>query len=64
LAYVTLHVRELDYTVDAIARAGFSVLQRISKIDADVTLPAPIGRVRARYAFVADGNRVELMEQD
>jgi len=65
LAYVTVNVRDLDATFATLEQAGVTILQPVTEFDAGITLPPPIGRVRARYAMVADadGNRVELMEK-
>ena len=65
VSYFTIHVADLAKTVADLERHGATILQPITEFDAGVTLPAPIGRVKARFAMVADadGNKIELMEK-
>ena len=65
VAYITIHVADLAQTVADLERHGATILQPPTEFDAGVTLPDPIGRVRALFAMVADadGNKVELMQR-
>lgn len=65
IAYVTLNVENIDALMDAVKRDGATILTPLSEFDAGVTLPEPVGRVKARYAMLADpeGNRVELLQR-
>ncbi|MDE2463582.1 MAG: VOC family protein [Alphaproteobacteria bacterium] len=65
IAYLTLDIENLDAAMASVLRDGATVITPISEFDAGVTLPEPAGRVRARYAMIADpeGNLVELLER-
>lgn len=65
LTYITLDVQNIDELMDAVKRDGATVLTPVSEFDAGVSLPEPVGRVKARYAMLADaeGNRVELLQR-
>lgn len=65
LAYITLNVENIEELLTALERGGATVLTSLSEFDAGVALPEPVGRVRARYAMIADpeGNRVELLQR-
>jgi predicted enzyme related to lactoylglutathione lyase len=64
-AYVTLNVENIEDVLGALEKGGANILTPLSEFDAGVALPEPVGRVRARYAMVADpeGNRVELLQR-
>lgn len=65
LAYITLNVENIEEVLSVLERGGANVLTPLSEFDAGVDLPEPVGRVRARYAMIADpeGNRVELLQR-
>jgi predicted enzyme related to lactoylglutathione lyase len=65
LAYITLNVENIEDVLGALEKGGANILTPLSEFDAGVALPEPVGRVRARYAMVADpeGNRVELLQR-
>lgn len=65
IAYVTLDVENIEEIMADVKRDGVTVLTPISEFDAGVSLPEPVGRVKARFAMLADaeGNRVELLQR-
>ena len=65
LAYITLNVENIGEVLSVLERGGANILTSLSEFDAGVTLPEPVGRVRAQYAMIADpeGNRVELLQR-
>jgi predicted enzyme related to lactoylglutathione lyase len=65
IAYLTLDIENLDAAMASVQRDAATIVVPISDFDAGVTLPEPAGRVRARYAMIADpeGNLVELLER-
>lgn len=65
IAYLTLDIDNLDAAMASVQRDAATIVVPISDFDAGVTLPEPAGRVRARYAMIADpeGNLVELLER-
>jgi catechol 2,3-dioxygenase-like lactoylglutathione lyase family enzyme len=65
VAYLTINVTNIEAAIETLRRAGTAVITPLSEFDAGVELKPPVGRVRARYAIVADpeGNRVELLQR-
>lgn len=65
LAYITLNVENIVDVLAVLEKGGANILTPLSEFDAGVTLSEPVGRVRARYAMIADpeGNRVELLQR-
>jgi predicted enzyme related to lactoylglutathione lyase len=65
LAYITLNVENIEDVLAVLEKGGANILTPLSEFDAGVTLSEPVGRVRARYAMIADpeGNRVELLQR-
>ncbi len=65
LTYITINVDNIEDVLAAVTKAGATVLTPLSEFDAGVSLPEPVGRMKARYAMLADaeGNRVELLQR-
>ena len=65
VAYLTLEIENLDAAIASVLKEGVTIVMPIAVFDAGITLPEPAGRVRARYAMIADpeGNLVELLER-
>jgi catechol 2,3-dioxygenase-like lactoylglutathione lyase family enzyme len=64
LAYITLTISDLEAAFSRLEAGGATVLARPDIFDGGVTLDAPVGRMRARYALLTDvdGNMIELFE--
>lgn len=63
-AYVTFTVAGVEETFAAARAGGATVIAEPGFFDGGVTLAPPIGRMRARFALLADadGNMIELIE--
>jgi catechol 2,3-dioxygenase-like lactoylglutathione lyase family enzyme len=66
LAYITLTVGDLASVFATLEERGARVLARPGVFVAQADLSPPLGRIRARFALVADGdgNMIELFEYD
>lgn len=64
LAYVTLTLDDVDGTFAALRAKGATILSEPGDFDGGVDLAPPVGRMKARFALVADadGNMIELFE--
>nr|WP_047167517.1 VOC family protein [Sphingomonas sp. Y57] len=64
LSYFTLSLRDLGGTFEKLREKGATVLAEPGLFEGDRELAAPVGRLKARFALVADadGNMVELFE--
>lgn len=65
IAYVTVNVGDIDEVVQRLNEHGVEPAAPVVEFDAGVTLPEPVGRVRARVTLVADpdGNTIELLQR-
>lgn len=63
-AYITLTISDLEATFEQLQQKGVTVLAPPGIFEGERDLKMPIGRIRARYALIADtdGNMVELFE--
>jgi catechol 2,3-dioxygenase-like lactoylglutathione lyase family enzyme len=64
LAYVTLTLTDVDGAFADLKAKGATVLSEPGDFDGGVELAPPIGRMKARFALIADadGNMIELFE--
>tara|TARA_R110000782_G_scaffold184875_1_gene275188 strand:- start:136 stop:561 length:426 start_codon:yes stop_codon:yes gene_type:complete len=63
-AYITLSISDLEAAFERLEEKGVTKLAPPGIFEAERDLAPPIGRIRARYALIADadGNMVELFE--
>lgn len=63
-AYITFSISHLEAVFERLGQKGVATLMPPGIFEAERDLAAPIGRIRARYALIADadGNMVELFE--
>jgi catechol 2,3-dioxygenase-like lactoylglutathione lyase family enzyme len=64
LAYLTLTLADVDGTFADLKAKGVTVLSEPGDFDGGVELAPPVGRMKARFALIADadGNMIELFE--
>jgi catechol 2,3-dioxygenase-like lactoylglutathione lyase family enzyme len=64
LAYLTLTLDDVDSTFAGLKAKGAAILGEPGDFDGGVELAPPVGRMKARFALVADadGNMIELFE--
>ena len=64
LAYLTLTLGDVDGTFADLQAKGVTILSEPGDFDGGVELAPPVGRMKARFALIADadGNMIELFE--
>ena len=64
LSYFTLSLRDLAGTFETLREKGATILAEPGLFEGDRELAPPVGRLKARFALVADadGNMIELFE--